>query len=471
MGYGDYRAVTVRTGAGVAWVTIDHPPVNLLDNELLGDLDTLSRQLEGDDEIRVVVFDSANPDYFVAHYDIEILLALFTAPRPKAGTLNRFHLLLERLRTLPKITIAKIEGRARGAGSELALALDLRFASAERAILGQPEVALGILPGGTGSQRLPRVMGRARALEVIAGAEDFGAGLAERYGWVNPVDAGNRADGSWAGLSVPCILGYDVAGVIESTGPGVAGLAPGDRVMAMTHFRDGAGGYAELAVVDAGLVAPIGTATSFADAAATPLAAGTAHDVLSRLALPAGGTLLVLGASGGVGLFALQLAAAAGLVTIGVGRRAMHEQMLGVGAAGCIDYARDDVAKRAVALAGGRVDAIADLVGGSMAQSALPALRPRGQIATIATPVLDLDPVVDANVTLHGVLIQDDGDRTRMLAGALDDGTLRPVISHTLSLAAAAEAHRIVESGHSGGKIVLNVGDSAGFDDRPFRQP
>ena len=150
---------------------------------------------------------------------------------------------------------------------------------------------------------------------------------------VNPVDAGNRADGRWAGLRVPCILGYDIAGVIDGVGPGVTGLAPGDRVMAMTHFPDGAGGYAELVVIDAALVAPIGAATSFADAAATPLAAGTAHLVLDRLGLPAGGRLLVLGASGGVGLFQLQLAAAAGITTIGVGREAMHAQMRGLGAA------------------------------------------------------------------------------------------------------------------------------------------
>jgi NADPH2:quinone reductase len=91
--------------------------------------------------------------------------------------------------------------------------------------------------------------------------------VAVRAAGVNPVDAGNRADGGWAGLKVPCILGYDIAGVIESTGPGVAGLVPGDRVMAMTHFPDGAGGYAELAVVDADQVARIDPGTSFADAA------------------------------------------------------------------------------------------------------------------------------------------------------------------------------------------------------------
>jgi NADPH:quinone reductase len=277
---------------------------------------------------------------------------------------------------------------------------------------------------------------------------------------VNPVDASNRADGRWAGLRVPCILGYDVAGVIDSVGPGVTGLAPGDRVMAMTHFPDGAGGYAERAVVDAVLAAPISSATSFADAAATPLAAGTACLVLARLGLPPGSRLLVLGASGGVGLFLLQLAAAAGIMTIGTGRQVMHAQMSGFGAAACIDYTCEDVASRARALAGGPVDAIADLVGGRLAQAACTALRPRGQIAAIATPELDLDPLLDANITFHGVLVQDDGDRTRALAALLDRRALQPVISHVLPLAAAAEAHRILESGHTGGKIVLDVTSS-----------
>jgi NADPH:quinone reductase len=274
---------------------------------------------------------------------------------------------------------------------------------------------------------------------------------------VNPVDASNRADGRWAGLRVPCILGYDVAGVIDSVGPGVTGLAPGDRVMAMTHFPDGAGGYAERAVIDAVLAAPIGSATSFADAAATPLAAGTACLVLARLGLPPGSRLLVLGASGGVGLFLLQLAAAAGIMTIGTGRQMMHAQMSGSGASACIDYTREDVASRALALAGGPVDAIADLVGGRLAQAACRTLRPGGQIAAIATPELDLDLLLDANITFHGVLVQDDGDRTRAIAALLDRRALRPVVSHVLPLEAAAEAHRILEGGHAGGKIVLDV--------------
>lgn len=281
--------------------------------------------------------------------------------------------------------------------------------------------------------------------------------VAVRAAGVNPVDAGNRADGGWAGLKVPCILGYDIAGVIESVGPGVTGLAAGDRVMAMTHFPDGAGGYAELAVVDGDQVARIDAGTSFADAAATPLAAGTADEVLARLALAPGSRLLVLGASGGVGLFLLQLAAILGIETIAVGRRAMHEQMLTLGAASCIDYATDDVMQQAVRLAGGHVDAVADLVGGVSAAAALGALRPWGQIAAIATPDLSLDPILDANITFHGVLIQDNGQRTRKLAALLAGHALRPVVSHLLPLPEAAQAHRILEGRHPGGKIVLTT--------------
>ena len=303
--------------------------------------------------------------------------------------------------------------------------------------------------GGAGQLRL------AEAADPVPGPGQVR--VAVRAAGVNPVDAGNRADGSWAGLTVPFIPGYDIAGVVDSLGPGVSGLAAGNRVMAMTHFPDGAGGYAELAVVGADQVAMIGAGTSFAEAAATPLAGGTAYSVLSRLALSPGSRLLVLGASGGVGSFMLQLAAAQRIQTIAVGRRAMHGQMLRLGAAWCIDYVGQDTGRRAVTLAGGPVDAIADLVGGQCLAAALPALRPGGQIAAIATPDLDLDPLLDANITFHGVLIGDDGQRTRALASLLAEGTLRPVISHLLPLSQAAQGHRIAEGKHPGGKIVLAV--------------
>ena len=271
----------------------------------------------------------------------------------------------------------------------------------------------------------------------------------------NPVDAGNRMNGSWAGLTAPCILGYDIAGVVDQVGPGVTGFRAGDRVMAMCRFPGGAGGYAELAVVDAELAAHLDSSTSFVHAAAAPLAAGTALTVLSRLDLSSGDSLLVLGASGGVGLFLLQLAAAQGVRTIALGRSEMHETMYRLGAYACIDYRTADVVGQAVTAAAGPVDAIADLYGKDMLTRTMPALRRHGRAASIATPDLNIDAFVDNNLTLHGVLIEDDGSRTRRIARLLGDGDLRPVISHVLPLADAAQAHRMLEGGHSGGKIVL----------------
>jgi NADPH2:quinone reductase len=301
----------------------------------------------------------------------------------------------------------------------------------------------------------PEQLVLAQAADPVPGAGQVR--VAVHAAGVNPVDAGNRSDGGWAGLRAPCILGYDIAGVVDTTGPGVTGWAPGERVMAMTHFRDGAGGYAELAVVAADQLARIDDSTTFTDAAATPLAGGTAVEVAARLALAPGSRLLVLGASGGVGLFLLQLTAAQKIEVIAVGRRAMHDQMLGLGAASCIDYTTEEVPSRAMTLAGGPVDAIADLAGGRPLAGAMAALRPGGQIAAIATPELDLDAVLDANITFHGVLIGDDGQRTRKLAALLAERALRPVVSHLLPLGEARRAHEIVEGGHAGGKIVLSV--------------
>ena len=303
----------------------------------------------------------------------------------------------------------------------------------------------------------PEQLRLAEAAEPVAGADQVR--IVVHACGVNPVDAGNRADGAWAGLRAPCILGYDVAGVVDQVGSEVSTLAVGDRVMAMTRFPDGAGGYAELVVVEADHVARLDTTISFIAAAATPLAAGTAWDVMARLNLQPGARILVLGASGGVGMFFLQLATRYGLDPIAVGRQEMHETMRALGAANCVDYTREDVAYRTTQLAGGPVDAIADFVGGTLLASVVPVVRVGGALATIASPALDMDPIVDHNLTLHGVLIDNDGDRTRQLAALLASGVLRPTVSHVLPLADAARAHEIVEHKHSGGKIVLTVRD------------
>jgi enoyl-CoA hydratase/carnithine racemase len=180
-----YDCLGVERDRGVAFVTIDHPPINLFDLPLIQDIGCVGAALEADDAVRVIVFRSANPDFFIAHADVRLIQMLPAEPPPKPAKLGMFHAIVDRFRTMPKATIAQIEGVARGGGSELVLSCDMRFGALGRAVLAQPEVALGIIPGGSGTQRLPRVIGRARALEIILGCEDFDAALAERYGYLN----------------------------------------------------------------------------------------------------------------------------------------------------------------------------------------------------------------------------------------------------------------------------------------------
>jgi enoyl-CoA hydratase/carnithine racemase len=180
-----FRTLRLHVSEGVARVTIDHPPLNLLDASLLEDLDRLSHTLAADADLRVVLFDSADPEFFIAHADLHGLIGRGDPQAERRERMSRFAEMTERYRTMDKVTIAVIEGRTRGGGSEFVLALDMRFAAKETAILSQPEVALGIPPGGGATQRLPRLTGRSRALEIILGCEDFDADLAERYGWIN----------------------------------------------------------------------------------------------------------------------------------------------------------------------------------------------------------------------------------------------------------------------------------------------
>ena len=182
-----YRTLRVaRSDEGVLSAVIDAPPMNLIGPELVRDLVTLLGELDADENTRVMVLESADPEYFLPHVDLT-KVAEYTAEAAKAGGPEdaSLGLLWHKLSELPAVTIAKLRGRARGAGSELALACDMRFAAQENAILGQPEVGFGTSPGAGGVQHLGRLLGRGRAMEAILGAADFDAEDAERYGWVN----------------------------------------------------------------------------------------------------------------------------------------------------------------------------------------------------------------------------------------------------------------------------------------------
>jgi len=185
MAYESYECLRLRREAGVATVTIDHPPINLLDLPMIGELSRVGEELAADDDVRVVVLQSADPEFFIAHADVRLIQTLPETPDTAPGQIGAFHAMVDRFRTMPKATIAKIAGRCRGGGSELVLSCDMRFAALETAILAQPEVSVGIIPGGSGTQRLPRLVGRGRALEIVLGGLDYRADLAERYGYVN----------------------------------------------------------------------------------------------------------------------------------------------------------------------------------------------------------------------------------------------------------------------------------------------
>jgi enoyl-CoA hydratase/carnithine racemase len=175
-------------------VTFDHPPINTITATTVAELAELVGLIEQDPDLNVVVFDSANPDFYLAHYDVENdpgeTAALGLGPTGMPAWLD----LLARLSRAPMVTIASIRGRARGAGSEFILACDLRFASRENTLLGQFEVGLGVVPGGAPMARLSRLVGRGRALEILLVADDLDGPRAEQYGYANRAIADEHLD-------------------------------------------------------------------------------------------------------------------------------------------------------------------------------------------------------------------------------------------------------------------------------------
>jgi enoyl-CoA hydratase/carnithine racemase len=176
--------LAVRKEGSVLFAEIAAPPMNLLGPDLVRDLVSLIQQAEGDETAQVLVFKSADPDYFISHVDVT-RIDEYRAEAAKLTGEASLALMFHHLSASRLVTIAQIEGRARGAGSEFVLACDMRFAARESAIFGQFEPAFGLLPGGGAAQHLTRLMGRGRALEVMLSGEDYDAELAERYGWIN----------------------------------------------------------------------------------------------------------------------------------------------------------------------------------------------------------------------------------------------------------------------------------------------
>ncbi|NIK61374.1 enoyl-CoA hydratase/isomerase family protein [Kribbella shirazensis] len=216
--------------------SFNNGPVNLIDLDTIEQLGDLVTRIEEAPALTVVVFDSPNVDFFMAHWDITADRARLATMKPGQTGLHPYADNLVRLSKVPAVTVAAVRGRARGAGSEFLLATDIRFAS-ENAVIGQVDVGLGAVPGGGAMARLARLVGRARAAEIVLGADDFPAALAERYGYVNRVLPDNELDDfvdrfarRIAGFDKTVIVGakalLDLASLPadEEFGPGMAAL-------------------------------------------------------------------------------------------------------------------------------------------------------------------------------------------------------------------------------------------------------
>jgi NADPH2:quinone reductase len=276
----------------------------------------------------------------------------------------------------------------------------------------------------------------------------------------NPVDAKIRAAGSWAGITPPAILGYDVSGVVEEVGPGVRDFAPGDEVFYTPEiFGNQSGSYAELNVAPAATVAKKPRRLSHVEAAAVPLACGTAWEALvRRLRVVPGETVLIHGGAGGVGSFAVQIAKAAGARVLATASTENQDFLRSLGADRAVDYQQEDAAEVALQETGGAgVDAVFDTVGGELIAGSLRATRPGGRLATILGPRGDLTPLYTRNLTLHGVFLTRESARLREMTPLLERGQITPIVEGVLPLEDVANAHRRLDTGHGRGKLVLAV--------------
>jgi NADPH:quinone reductase len=307
-------------------------------------------------------------------------------------------------------------------------------------------------PGGPEVMRLRRLpVPRPAPGQVVVAVEAAG---------VNPVDAGNRADPSWAGVSPPYVVGYELAGRVEAVGDAAAGWKPGDPVWALLPVRGTRwGAYAELVAVDAALVGPPPPGLSAVEAASLPLAGATAAQLLDRLDPRPGEWVLVHGAAGGVGSLFVQLARARDARVVASASAQREPLLRQLGAEVFLDRHAGEVGERARHAIGQEFDMVADLVGQGTLAASLAMVREGGRAGSIVELAGDLEPAVDRNITLHGVLVRSSREVLDVLAAAVAAGTLRPVVDQVLDLADAAAAHRRVESRRGQGKVVLRVAD------------
>lgn len=276
---------------------------------------------------------------------------------------------------------------------------------------------------------------------------------------VNPVDAGNRADPGWAGLSAPFVVGYEFAGEVSEIGAEVDDLVIGDAVWGLLPVRGTRwGAYAEEVVADARLVGRRPSRLDAIEAAALPLAGATALQLLDRLAPRPGEWMLVHGAAGGVGHLLVQAAHARGVRVAAPARSARHAVLHGLGVEVVVDREDPDPLAAVREAVGGDVQMVADLVGGGLLAASLGVIAEGGRAASIVDLAGDLEDALDRNLTLHGVLVRPGRDALDALAALVDAGQLAPIIDEVLELEQAPRAHHRVATGSGQGKLVLVTG-------------
>ena len=280
---------------------------------------------------------------------------------------------------------------------------------------------------------------------------------------VNPIDTKLRADGSFAGLEPPVILGGDVSGVVEEVGPGVTEFAPGDEVYYTPEVfgPDSNQAYAEYHAAPASIVAKKPPSLSHEEAAAVPLAGGTAYEaIVRRLKVRVGETVLIHGGAGGVGSFAVQIAKASGARVLASAGPQNQDTLKQLGADVAIDYTSEDVFEVALDDTGGvGVDATFDTVGGDIIAKSVQATRSFGRLASIISLQGDLTTAYQLNQTIYGVLTTRERKRLDELTRLIERGQMRPLVDEVLPLNEVGKAHERLESGHGRGKVVLRVAE------------
>jgi NADPH:quinone reductase len=277
---------------------------------------------------------------------------------------------------------------------------------------------------------------------------------------VNPVDASNRSDPTWAGIEPPYVVGYEFAGWIDEVGSGVARFVRGDAVWGLCPVRGTRwGAYADYLELEEGWIGPRPAALDVVEAAAIPLGGSTALQLLDRLALRSGDAVLVHGASGGVGRLFVQLARMRGIRVAAASSRTWHPLLRGLGVEVVIDREQSDVVAAAVRELEGPLDAVADCASHGLLAASLVGVREGGSAGSIVELCGDFEEAIDRNIRLHGVLVQPERETLDRLREAVERGALRPVVDSVVEPDAIVETHRRLATGHGMGKVVLRMAD------------